>query len=684
LTRLDIDVSAPGRLRLTHPWLQGPDHALRRRLDKPLRSLAGVRNVSIDAAEGCLTVLSSPARVTPERIIRAIETGFRQCAPFGAAANPAEVPMTLSNTLVGLSTVGEFLLPVATPAAAGVLVFNHLGTARDAVTQLGRGKVGVPLFYTALLTCSIVTGQVLAFALTDWSLRYWQRRWRKQLTQETGNLVAEYSAPAVQVRLIDAAGRESAMDAGALQPGQTLRVLAGEIIPADGRVLAGSALIEEGLLAGTPVPLRKGPGDEVFGGARVLAGGLDILATQVGVQTRAGRMTQGILAAVAGIPGDARLREKAARMADNSAPPTLATAGVGWLAGDLITVGAILHQDWISGPELAVPLLTLHHLRAALSHGALVQHPAAIPRLGECDFVVLDGDDSRLMDPPLELRAIHSPIADTETLLRLAAGAGLYLGGDIAVALAEACRRQGLVIRQPELLDLEPEGAVVRQDGRRIRVRAESGREGPRLQLEIDGHAVAELMLQRGLMPAMADTVTRLQSLGLQVFLMASAPEADTRALAQALGITLHGGELDHSAKLRFLAGLRRRGIKAVLAGRLSDQAELAGCAHVAIDVAQTPHPHNPADILLMNGGYTRLAGLLETARGFQADLHRSTRMATIPNLLCIAGAFGGLLNGITSGIIANMGVANVDRQLRRQLEAGKHRRADHLLRLPH
>jgi len=395
-------------------------------------------------------------------------------------------------------------------------------------------------------------------------------------------------------------------------------------------------------------------------------------------------MTQGILAAVAGIPGDTRLREKAARMADSSGPPTLATAGVGWLAGDLITVGAILHQDWISGPELAVPLLTLHHLRAALAHGALVQHPGAIPRLGECDFVVLDGDDPRLMDPPLELCAIHSPIADTETLLRLAAGAALYLGGDIAVALAEACRRQGLVIRQPEMLDLEAEGALVRQDGRRIRVRTESTREGPRLHLDIDDHAVAELMLRPGALPAMADTVTRLQSLGLQVFLMASAPETDTRAQAQSLGIALYGGELDHSAKLRFLAGLRRRGIKALLAGRLADQAELAGGAHVAIDVAQAPHHHGPGDIILMNGGYTRLASLLETARGFQGDLHRSTRMATLPNLLCIAGAFGGLLNGITSGIIANMGVANVDRQLRRQLEAGQQRRPDHLLRLPH
>jgi hypothetical protein len=49
---------------------------------------------------------------------------------------------------------------------------------------------------------------------------------------------------------------------------------------------------------------------------------------------------------------------------------------------------------------------------------------------------------------------------------------------------------------------------------------------------------------------------------------------------------------------------------------------------------------------------------------------------------LCIAGAFGGLLNGITSGIIANVGVVNVDRQLRRHLEAGKPTRENRLVRL--
>ncbi|MFM8442726.1 MAG: cation-transporting ATPase [Methylococcus sp.] len=683
LTRLLIDDSATGRLVLTHSWLPGANNPLSHALGRRLRSLPGVRGVEMDEAAGRLRVLYSPARITPDRIIRAIETVFRQSAPPHAVANPAEVPMTLSNTLVGLSTVGELLLPVATPAAAGILVLNHLGTAREAVVQLGRGKVGVPLFYSALLTCSIVTGQVLAFALTDWSLRYWQRRWRKQLTDETQSLVEDCLPPAVQVRLIDEAGRESLLDASTLRAGQTLRIFAGESIPADGPALRGEALVDESPVTGACAPRRKGPGDEVLAGTRILAGRLDIVAERLGAETRAGKLAREIMGIVAGIPGDPRLREKAVGLADNSAMPTLATAGVGWLAGDLITVGAILHQDWISGPELAVPLLTLHHLRAALAHGALVQHPAAIPRLGECDFLVLDGDDSRLMTPPLELSAVASPVADTDTLLTLAAGAGLYLGGDIAAVLADACQRQGLIVRQPELLDLEPDGVLVRQGGRQVRLQSQSVGAGILLQLDIDAQPVAELTLQPGVMPAMAETVGRLKSLGLQVFLMASAPEAATRERAEALGIALSGGDLDHAAKLRFLEGLRRRGIKAMLAGPLAGQAELARSAHVNIDVPHEPCQPGPADILLMNGGYNRLASLLETARGFQPDLHRSTRMATIPNLLCIAGAFGGLLNGITSGIIANMGVANVDRQLRRQLELGKHRRVEYLARLP-
>ena len=75
-----------------------------------------------------------------------------------------------------------------------------------------------------------------------------------------------------------------------------------------------------------------------------------------------------------------------------------------------------------------------------------------------------------------------------------------------------------------------------------------------------------------------------------------------------------------------------------------------------------------PGDVWLLGSRYDSLADLVELSRGYDPAIARASRMATIPNLLCIAGAFGGLLNGITAGIIANIGVLNVDRQLHQTL----------------
>ena len=665
---LDIDTQRPDRLELRHACLAGSANPLSLRLGQALGRLAGVRAVTIDDAAGLLRVHYSPARVTAERLLRVVETVCCEHDPIAAVADPAHVPMGTANASVGLGALGELLLPVATPVAAGILVTTHLGVVRDAATQLGRGKVGVPLFHTALLTCSIVTGQVLAFALTDWSLRYWQRRWRRQLADETRSLV-EVAGPVAEGAGLPGGRAGEGSAPPAIRPGQAVRVVAGAVVPADGQVGAGMALVDEGWMTGAATALRKLPGDAVLAGSRVLAGSLEMVAERVGTDTRAARIGAAMAGAAAVIPASAALRARSEQLADRTALPTLATAGVGWLAGDLITVGAILHQDWISGPALAVPLLTLRQMRAMRVAGALVQNPSAIARLAECDFVVLDGDDPRLADTRPVLTGIRSRLPDSDALLCQAAGAALYLGGDWAVVLAEACRARNLVVRQPELLALAADGVRVRQGERELALCIRRGAdEWPTLRVTVDGQDVAELRFGPAPAPLLADTVRRLQALGLPVFLLSSAPEARTGELAASLGIELHGGNLDLSGRMRFLEGLRRRGVKPLLAGRLREQAGLASLAHATVATDTLAAGPMPADVVALDGSCCRLADWLALARAHDADIIRNTRLASIPNLLCIAGGFGGVLNGITSGIVANIGVLNVDRGLRRTL----------------
>ncbi|MFO1417309.1 MAG: hypothetical protein U1E83_01430 [Methylotetracoccus sp.] len=155
------------------------------RVAEILSMLDGVLEARVErGSDTVIAVRFDGATLHATAILRAIERTIAVATSRAAMIVDTAPHTGIANATVGLGAVGELALPIATPLAAGVLVATKLGVMRDAMVQLGRGKVGVPLFDTALLACSIVTGQVLAYALTDWSLRYWQRRWRKQADAE--------------------------------------------------------------------------------------------------------------------------------------------------------------------------------------------------------------------------------------------------------------------------------------------------------------------------------------------------------------------------------------------------------------------------------------------------------------------------------------------------------------------
>jgi hypothetical protein len=392
------------------------------------------------------------------------------------------------------------------------------------------------------------------------------------------------------------------------------------------------------------------------------------------MDTCAARIAEEISRTATLIPMEKSLTAKAEALGDKTALPTLATAGVGWMAGSLITVGAILHQDWVSGPYLAIPLVTLQHIREALALGAVTQHPSALLRLSEAQFLVLDGDDARLFAKCVVLKEIQSTLKHHQALLQTVAGASLFLGDARSNALQKAAAEQGLAVRQPDLVRLEPSLIEIEQGNHRVVLIAATNDPLSPIQVEIDGQPIAEFHFQESPLPEVADTISTLKAQGFDVFLMSSGKDAQVEKKARELGITLFGGELDLEAKKRFLDGLKSRGVKSLLASKASTAADLAAHAHVTIALETLEKGAVSADIVLQGGRYAGLGNLVELSRTYVPDIEKSTREALVPNLLCVAGAFGGLLNGITSGIIANIAVANVDRSLKKKLARGRRR----------
>ena len=672
--KLDLSQPSENEILFRHPGLSGPTSALALKIRGKLGEKSGIRGLQHHPDTASVLIQFNPRRIKTLRIETEILAAVVEPSPVATIADPSAVPMTVSTTTVGLSTVGELLLPVVTPVAAGVLIATNFHIVKDAASQLTRGKVGVPLFHTALLTCSIVTGQVLAFALTDWSLRYWQRRWRNQLALETEETIQETLPSLMQIRNIGDNGLERLTSPDAIRTGDRLRVLAGEIVPADGEVMLGTGLIDESLITGAPHPVRKFAPAQIFAGSRVLSGPIEFRVTRSGIDTRAARIAEEISRTATLIPMERSLTQKAEALGDKTALPTLATAGVGWMAGSLITVGAILHQDWVSGPYLAIPLVTLQHIRDALALGAVTQHPSALLRLSEAQFLVLDGDDPRLYTPAIELKEIRSTLKHHEALLQTVAGAAIFLGDARSNALQKAAAELGLAVRQPDLVRLEPSLVEIEQGHHRVVLQVEQTNPLGAIQVEIDGQSIAEFHFREGALPEVRETLSRLKSQGFDIFLMSSGKDQDVAKKAGLLEISLFGGDLDTEAKKRFLDGLKSRGVKSLLAARGTTAESLAAHAHITVALETLDQGPVPGDIVLQGGRYAALENLIALSQGYVPDIEKSTRQALVPNLLCVAGAFGGLLNGITSGIIANLAVANVDRGLQKKLTRGRRR----------
>jgi Cu2+-exporting ATPase len=429
--------------------------------------------------------------------------------------------------------------------------------------------------------------------------------------------------------------------------------------------------------------VRKSFGDKVFAGSLVLAGNIEVEVWHTGIQTRAARIACSVIDAASDLNHNPTLRRKAEAIAERTVLPSLAVAGLGWAvgAGGLFTVNAVLQADYASGPKIAVPLETLRAMNLALRGGAVVRTGDALHRVAESRFLVLD-DHPAWTALELELERVDHRLAESETdnLLRHVVGAGLYLGDGRSKALLDACRGRGLAVRQPPLIALDADRVTVRQGLRTIVLRDGSGEQEETLKslvVEIDGEEVATLEFRHGKIPCAAAAVESLRQRGMQVFLLSSRPAQEAEHLASQLGTELRGGDFSPIEKLRFMRGLRRQGVRAAYIGNGQMHPELAREAHVSVSLGGAGGLSDgmaEADIVLLGDTLDAFADVAGLALGCNGRIRAACRQSLLPNLLCVAGGYADVLNGITASLLTNVGVNNVYRQAVLSLRKSQHK----------
>ena len=475
-------------------------------------------------------------------------------------------------------------------------------------------------------------------------------------------------------------GRELRFPVDAVKVGWVLRVLPGEKIPVDGRILEGTAAIDASMLTGESVPEERGPGDAVAGATVNLDGVLLVEATRVGEDTA----LAGIVRLVAQAQGSkAPIQRLADRVSAVFVPVVLAiaaaTAGI-WFALDgnlraaLVPSVAVLVIACPCALGLATPAALMVGTGRGAELGILIRGAEILERSSAVDLVVFDKTGTITAGEMAVVEVVGDPDA-----LGVAAAAEASSEHPIGRAIAAAAVPSGTVtsfrsvpgrgvrarVGDREVVVgrralLEEDGASVPDDLAAAAARfADEGRSTS--WIGWGGAARAVVAVADRVRPRARAAVQDLHALGVRVAMLTGDDRRAAEAVAREVGIDRVLADVDPAGKADAIARLRAEGAVVAMVGDGINDGPALAMADLGIAVGSgTDVAIEASDITLVRGDLDDVVLALRLARGTFATIRQNLAWAFGYNVAAIPLAAAGFLNPILAGAAMAMSSVSV------------------------
>jgi Cu2+-exporting ATPase len=495
-------------------------------------------------------------------------------------------------------------------------------------------------------------------------------------------------------------GAEVHIAPGAVSAGEIVHVRAGEEIPVDGTVQAGSADVHEPLLTGEWRPRLVGAGDFVNAGSTAVDGALTVCASGV-AETLADRVERfAIEARDRRAPIEAVVDRVIAVFIPAVLLITIASCCSWGLAGDwergLQSALAVLVGACPCALGIATPMATTIALSMAIGRGCLVRSGAVLETLSQVRVVAFDKTGTITAGRPqvVEYRASAGAITETGESLRLAAGVEQEVSHPFARALVEAVLARGESV--PAATDVRVTaggGARGYVNDHRVEVGklswlAACGVELPSasaveagssaVAVAIDGRLAGELVLDDPRRPEALEAVMTLRRMGVSCHLLSGDRREAVARVARSIGCTNFAGELSPSDKpLRVRALRASEGLVAMVGDGVNDAPALgaadAGIAFgPAADLAK-----ETADVTILREDLLEIPRLLELARKTFRIVRQNLVWAFAYNAVAVVIAACGLLRPVVAAaamVLSSVCVVNNSMRLSRSVRRRENR----------
>ena len=465
--------------------------------------------------------------------------------------------------------------------------------------------------------------------------------------------------------------------------GDVVAVSAGERIPVDGEITQGESEVDESLITGEPLPVRKAVGDKVTGGAMNVDGYLEVRTLAVGGETVLARVIRMVESAQA---AKAPVQKLVDRISAVFVPVVIGLAALTlagwWLSGATfeqaaLNAVAVLVIACPCALGLATPTAIMVGTGVAAQQGILIKNAEALETAHQVTLVAFDKTGTLTQGKP-EVVQVLSIASDPGGLSPLAIMAALQKGSDhpLAQALIQAATQADESLPGVRFSKVLPgQGVQGRIDGQLFRLgnarlldaesiaSADLPAAGQALQQQAEktGWTLSYLVHEKevlamvafadALKPTSLNTVKALQHLQIQTVLITGDHPGAAHKVARELGIDQVFAEVMPGEKAQVIQGLQQQGQIVAMVGDGINDAPALAAAQVGMAMATGTHvAMEAAGITLMRGDPLLIPDALSISKQTYAKIQQNLFWAFAYNMVGIPLAALGFLNPMLAG----------------------------------
>ena len=646
-------------------------------LEYYLLAVDGVRSVKVyDRTRDAVVVYDAER----ERMIRALARfSFEKAEKLDLA--PEHTSRTLNREFedklaltVMRRCASNLFLPA--PVTSALAVIRSAKYIKEGLLALWHRKLSVAVLDATAVTVSMVRGDFATAGSVMFMLRLGEilEEWTHK--KSVADLASAMSLRVENVwQQVD--GTEVLTKVTDVKPGDRIVIRTGGMIPLDGRVVEGEAMVNQSSLTGESMPVAKRPGSPVYAGTVAEEGECVVCVEKVSGSGRYDRV-------VRMIEESEKLKstaeDKASRMADRLVPYTLGGTAVTYLLTRNVTkMLAVLMVDFSCALKLAIPVAVLSAMRESSGHHISVKGGRFLEAVAKADTIVFDKTGTLTYAAPKVAQIVPFGGHREADMLRLAACLEEHYPHSMANAVVEEAKRRGLtheeyhsqvqyvvahgissmvenkkVIIGSAHFVFEDEGCCI-PEGEQEKYDALPAAYS-HLYLCIDGELAAVICIHDPLRREAKDAVKALHESGFtNVVMMTGDNRRTAESVAAEVGVDAVYAEVLPEDKAAFIRQEKEKGHTVIMVGDgVNDSPALSEAdAGIAISTGAAI-AREIADITVASEDLFELVTLRKLSEALMARIHGSYRFIVAFNLSLITLGVAGVLPPAISALLHN------------------------------